>query len=175
MFKYALLGMLAKQPQHGYDLKSRFEDALGGTWPLNIGQVYTTLARLERDGFVEAETVPQNRAPDRRVYALTRSGAAELDRWLAEPMGDSVALKDEVFVKALVCAFVPGSDPLGTVRLQRAASMRLLADLDAMRADSGSEMTALLLEGAMLHVEADLRWLELWEHQVRRHGGSPEV
>ena len=83
MFKYALLGLLAQEPRHGYDLKTAFETLLGGTWPLNIGQVYSTLSRLERDGFVESQVVPQDLLPDRKVYALTQTGLEELDRWLS--------------------------------------------------------------------------------------------
>jgi len=171
MLKYALLGMLAKQSHHGYELKARFEAAMGGTWPLNIGQIYSTLSRLERDGLVEVEgVVPQKAAPDRHVYSLTPAGAEALAQWIAEPSTEGVVLKDEMFVRALVCAFVPGSDPLQAVRQQRVAAFRILNELGELRADAESDITRLLLDGAMLHVEADVQWLDNWEQHIRANG-----
>src|SRR5881275_2411814 len=102
VLKFALLGLLAKESRHGYDLKRAFERLLGGTWPINIGQIYTTLTRLERDRLVTAETVTQTSVPDRKVYSLTPAGHDALAEWLAQPVADSVALKDEMYVKVLV-------------------------------------------------------------------------
>src|SRR5947208_15504267 len=86
VLKFALLGLLAKESRHGYDLKRAFERLLGGTWPINIGQIYTTLTRLERDGLVTAETVTQTSVPDRKVYSLTPAGHDALAEWLAQPV-----------------------------------------------------------------------------------------
>lgn len=168
MLKYALLGLLAQEPRHGYDLKNAFETILGGTWPLNIGQVYTTLARLERDGLVENEVVPQELLPDRKTYSLTATGREELDRWLAEPTKGTIRLKDEFFIKLLVHQLVASDDALGLIWKQRQIYMQKLAQLTALRTDPTlDDATKLLVEGAILHVEADMEWLDLCEERLR--------
>ena len=168
MLKHALLGLLTKEPRHGYDLKSAFEAMLGGTWPLNIGQVYTTLARLERDGLVESQVVPQDLLPDRKVYSLTGAGREQLEHWLAEATVGSIRLKDEFFVKLLVHQLVGSDGSLALIWKQRQVYMQTLAQLTALRADPSLEpATGLLVEGAILHVEADLAWLDLCEDKLQ--------
>ncbi len=167
MLKYALLGLLAQAARHGYDLKNAFEAMLGGTWPLNIGQVYTTLARLERDGLVESQVVPQDLLPDRKVYSLTGAGREELARWLAEPTTGSIRLKDEFFLKLLAHQLAGSDGSLALIWKQRQVYMQTLAQLTALRTDPSLELaTALLVEGAILHVEADLGWLDLCEERL---------
>ena len=78
MLRYAVLALLARASLHGYELKAAFERLLGGTWTLNIGQVYTVLAKLEADGLVECRVEPQDKVPDRKVYSLTEKGEAQL-------------------------------------------------------------------------------------------------
>jgi DNA-binding PadR family transcriptional regulator len=168
MLKYALMGLLARKPRHGYELKSVFEAMLGGTWPLNIGQVYTTLARLERDGLVENRLVSQDLLPNRKVYSLTEAGQKELARWLAEPTMGAIRLKDEFFIKLLVHRLVGSGDPLALVWKQRPVYMQTLAQLNALQADPSLDpATTLLIEGAILHVEADLKWLDLCEEKLK--------
>lgn len=167
MLKHALLGLLAQEPSHGYDLKNAFEAMLGGTWPLNIGQVYTTLARLERDALVESQVMPQDLLPDRKVYSLTGAGQEELERWLAEATAGSIRLKDEFFVKLLVHQMVGSDGSLALIWKQRQVYMQTLTQLTALLADpSLAPATALLVEGAILHVEADLEWLDLCEERL---------
>jgi DNA-binding PadR family transcriptional regulator len=169
MLKHAILGLLVQEPRHGYDLKNAFEAILGGTWPLNIGQVYTTLARLERDGLVESQVVPQDLLPDRKVYSLTRAGREELERWLVEATTGSIRLKDEFFVKLLVHQLVGSDGLLALIWKQRQVYMQTLAQLTALRADPSLEpTTGLLVEGAILHVEADLEWLDLCEERLEQ-------
>src|SRR4051812_31068760 len=174
VLKYALLGLLAKESRHGYDLKRAFERLLGGTWPVNIGQIYTTLTRLERDGLVTAETVAQTAVPDRKVYSLTAAGHEALAEWLAEPVSDAVVLKDEVHVKILVHADVDPSDVSALIWRQRASHLRMLAELEHDREAAGDDpATRLVFEGAMLHVEADLRWLDVAERELTRAPTTP--
>jgi DNA-binding PadR family transcriptional regulator len=171
MLKYALLGLLAQGPRHGYDLKNAFETMLGGTWPLNIGQVYTTLSRLERDGLVESKVVHQDLLPDRKVYSLTSAGQEELDRWLTEPTRGTIRLKDEFFIKLLVHQLVASDGSPALIWKQRQVYMQTLAQLTGLRADPSLEpATVLLLEGAILHVEADLEWLDLCEERLTEKG-----
>jgi DNA-binding PadR family transcriptional regulator len=168
MLKYALLGLLSQEPRHGYDLKHAFEAMLGGTWPLNVGQVYTTLARLGRDGLVESQVVPQDLLPDRKTYSLTESGQEELERWLAEPTQGTIRLKDEFFIKLLIHQLVASEDALDLIWKQRQVYMQKLAQLTALRTDpSLSPATKLLVEGAILHVEADIEWLGLCEERLK--------
>jgi DNA-binding PadR family transcriptional regulator len=168
MLRAVLLALLAKEPRHGYDLKQTFERLLAGTWPLNIGQVYTTLSRLERDGLVRAETTSGAQAPDRRVYTLTPAGHEELSRWLDEPMDEPVPLKQEVFAKILVQQIVGDREPYALIWRQREVYLRLLAELTERQDAAGADSTTgLLLEGAILHVEADLRWLDVCEERLR--------
>jgi len=167
VFRFALLGLLAKQARHGYELKQSFERLLAGTWPVNIGQIYTTLARLERDGLVRSEVVPQSQVPDRKVFTLTPAGWDELHRWLSEPADATARLKDELFVKVLVHSLVDGGDPGELLWAQRQRLMEAMAELDEALADaSTAPASGLVLEAAMLHLEADLRWLDLVEQRL---------
>jgi DNA-binding PadR family transcriptional regulator len=171
MLKYALLGLLAQEPRHGYDLKSTFEVMLGGTWPLNIGQVYTTLSRLERDGLVESQVVPQDLLPDRKVYSLTQAGREHLRRWLAEPTEGTVRLKDEFFIKLLIHHILSSDETHALIWKQRQIYMQRLSHLTALQADVDlAPPTRLLVEGAILHVEADLEWLDLCEERLNDSG-----
>ena len=164
MLNYAILGLLAQEPRHGYDIKNAFETMLGGTWPLNIGQVYTTLSRLERDGYVESQVVPQELLPDRKVYTLTQAGKEELQSWVSEPTQGAIRLKDEFFIKLLVLQLFQSSDPIDLIRKQRQVYMQTLAQLTKLLNDTNLDpSTALLIEGAILHVEADMQWLDLCE------------
>lgn len=170
MLRFLLLALLEREPRHGYDLKAVFEDFLGGTWPLNIGQVYTALARLEQDGLVSCEVVAQDLLPDRKVYRLTESGRAELKRWTEEPADGPVRLRDELFLKVMARSLLDRGDPLSLVWRQRQSHMQQLAQLTAMRADPDMHpSTALLIDGAILRTEADLKWLDLCEE---RFGGE---
>ena len=163
MLKYALLGILAAQPRHGYDLKVAFEAAFGGTWPLNIGQIYTTLGRLDRDGLVACEVVEQEALPDRKVYRLTDLGRKELERWLDEPPRLSPPLHDELFVKVLVQSFV-GADAgrrAATVAAARHDVLGAIRSLSMRRdAEPAGSVTASLLDAAIGQLDATARWLE---------------
>jgi DNA-binding PadR family transcriptional regulator len=168
MLKYALLGLLFQEPRHGYDLKAAFEGLLSDTWPLNIGQVYTTLARLERDGLVQSKVVPQDLLPDRKVYELTEAGKEELQAWLAEPTVGSIRLKDEFFIKLLIHQLVGPEGVLDLIWKQRQVYMQTLAQLTSIQADPSQDpATRLLIEGAIFHVEADLKWLDLCEERLQ--------
>jgi DNA-binding PadR family transcriptional regulator len=168
MLRHTLLGLLSQEPRHGYDLKNAFEALLGGTWPLNIGQVYTTLSRLERDELVAVEVVPQELLPDRKVYSITEAGKDELDFWMREPASDTIRLKDEFFIKLLVHQLVGSKDALPLIRRQVQIYMQKIAQLISIRSDKALDpATILLIEGAILHLEADLRWLELCEERLK--------
>jgi DNA-binding PadR family transcriptional regulator len=170
MLKYVLLALLARRPRHGYELKSAFEELLGGTWPLNIGQVYVVLSRMEADGLIECEVVPQESVPDRKVYQLTALGKKELDRWVDVPVPGPIRMRDEVFLKVILNQEAGRGDPREFIWSQRQGHLDAMARVSRLRAEPGTaETTALLLDGVMLRLEADLRWLDLCEERL----GSP--
>lgn len=164
--KHALLGLLTQRPMHGYELKNAFEEAVGTLWELNIGQIYNTLRLLERDGLVEMQGEEQEgRGPPRKVYGVTEAGRRELALWLAEPVRQPRRLKDEFYVK-LVFTRLGGGDVEGLIWNQRQAYLQVLRQLNNLRAKvdpTNDPLTALLLEGGTLHLEADLRWLDRCE------------
>ena len=170
----AILALLADTPGHGYDLKVRLESGFGAAWPsVNIGQVYSTLGRLERDGLVESEAIAQESRPEKRVYRVTEHGQQELAAWLRAPT-EAPRLTDDFFMKLLL-AGLPGLassvDRRAIVERQRAAWLQLLREVNARALDGDpASPDTLLLEGAILHLQADLKWLELYESQLSREG-----
>lgn len=168
--RYQILALLAGGPAHGYELKQKLEEAFGSAWPeVNIGQVYATLARLERDGLISGCHVAQPSRPDKKVYELTRAGHEELTSWLQAPL-EPGRLNHDFFMKLLL-ARMPGagdgSTPRSMVERQRVASLQALRDLNerALGGNPGATET-LLLEGAILHLQADIKWLQLYEEQL---------
>lgn len=168
--RFLFLALLGSGPAHGYDLKRAYDAQFGAIWgPLNIGQVYTTMARLERDGFVTHETVAQGDRPDKKVYAITAVGRKTLAAWMGEAE-DAPAVKSD-FVLKLVAARLTGTDPAPIIARQRQRYLQSLRDLDALAPvdddDVGDGVHGLLVEGAALHLEAELRWLDLCERRLR--------
>lgn len=165
-----LLGLLAQQPRHGYDLHGAFEALAGGRelWELKPAQVYSTLGRLEDSGLIVPERVVQDAGHEKRIYAITEAGRAELERWLQSPVA-SQHQRDEFFLKLMLSIATGLADPYAVIHAQRAGLYRELHALTRRRsaADPASALAAiLLLERAAMHVEADLRWLEMLEARL---------
>jgi DNA-binding PadR family transcriptional regulator len=166
MLRHALLGLLARQPRHGYELKNALEGALGGNWEINFGQIYKTLGRLERDGLVTSAADAQD-GRGKKTYALTDAGRAELETWLERPIEKSRQLKDEFFVKLVVRHLAGYGDTLMTIANQRQAYLEHLRDLAVLADEAGDDpFVSLLIEGAILHLQADLRWLDLCDERL---------
>jgi DNA-binding PadR family transcriptional regulator len=164
--RHAVLALLADRPAHGYEIKRGLEQRFGSVVaPLNAGQVYTTLGRLQRDGLVDDDAVAQNGRPNKRVYRLTGEGQEELDRWVADAT-PSPRLKDDFFVKLVLAKAADIADPLELIDRQRGAYLQALRELDDVAAQAGDSTAALLVEGAALHLEADLKWLDLCEQRL---------
>lgn len=172
MLRHALLGLLARQPRHGYELKNALEQALGGNWEINFGQIYTTLSRLERDGLVTVVADEQDKR-GKKTYTLTAPGQTELETWLNQPVEKTRRLKDEFFVKLVVRHLAGYGDTLAMIASQRQAYMQRLRDLTAL-ADQVEDdpFVALLIEGAILHLQADLRWLDLCDERLETFENS---
>jgi DNA-binding PadR family transcriptional regulator len=156
-----LLALLAKEPSHGYELRARLQLALGPlAEALNAGQVYVTLTRLEKAGLVSSERVGQTDRPDRKVYELTTAGRARVMEWLEDTSWPKPA-PAEFHLKLVAAAAAGLADP---VRLVDAQRHELLAGLAAAQraalAEPNESVAGLLLEGVVLRLQADLRWLE---------------
>ena len=159
--KFGILGLLAEQPLHAYSVKARFEDLLGGSWEVNIGQVYTTLQRLERDGLVEAAEERGDRG--RLPYRLTEVGRKALETWLAEPESEPQQLREEIYLKLLLAARLADGDLPALLARQRRVYLQRLRDLavsEETARSQGRHDLALLYQGALLHTEADLKWVD---------------
>jgi DNA-binding PadR family transcriptional regulator len=166
--KFGILGLLAEQPLHAYAVKARFEDLLGGSWEVNIGQVYTTLQRLERDGLVEPAEPRGDRG--RLPYRLTEVGSKALATWLAEPESEPQQLREEIYLKLLLAARVADGDLPTLLARQRRVYLQRLKDLAAVEEQArsqGRDDLALLYQGALLHTEADLKWVDACARATR--------
>ena len=159
--KYGVLGLLKGEPLHGYEVKNRFESMLGGTWEVNIGQIYTTLQRLERDGFVRPVGPRGDRG--KLQYELSPNGQKALDQWLAEPDSGPQQLHEDIYVKLLLATRIANGDLHGLLARQKRAYLQRLRDLNRLeeraRRDGRVDL-ARLVRGALLHTEADLKWMD---------------
>lgn len=164
--RWFLLALLAKEPAHGYELKNAIESLFGEMWPtVNIGQVYSTLGRLERSGLVRSAAVTQSSRPDKKVFELTAAGRDELDRWIDDVVaGDR--LRDQFFSKLVMAAQARLADPLVLIDRQRRAYLRRLRDLHDLAETTDGFAATMAVEGAVLHLQADLRWLERCEEAL---------
>src|SRR3954447_18490752 len=169
-----LLALLANGPAHGYELKQALEQKFQSVLPpLNAGQIYTTLQRLERDQLVQDDAVEQNGRPNKRVYRLTQKGHQELESWVKDATPQT-RLKDDFFIKLVLARAAGIADPFELIARQRAAYLQALRELDDVAANANGDATAaLLIEGAALHLEADLKWLDLCEQQMGADRWTP--
>jgi DNA-binding PadR family transcriptional regulator len=165
----ALLALLARQPRHGYELHDLFEAAVGGHWPLNTGQIYSSLERLARDGLVEEQSVEKGAGPDKRLWALTDQGRDELDGWLHSPVPRDYRLRDEFYLKLVMSLATRAERPARVLHIQRRELFQELHELTSIRnaADPRRELARIfLLESAIMHTEAELRWLDMIEARL---------
>ncbi|MFD3444567.1 PadR family transcriptional regulator [Microbacteriaceae bacterium 4G12] len=167
--RQSLLAILDQGPCYGYQLRAEFDRRTGGTWPLNVGQIYNTLDRLERDGLV----VKGDSDDEGHVYyAITDDGRAEAGEWLSTPVDRSAAARDELAIKLALAATLPGVDVRVLIAQQRAASLARLEALVAERAvPSGEDLAAALVSDALVeHAKAEVRWLDSAAARLERSG-----
>jgi DNA-binding PadR family transcriptional regulator len=180
------MALLAQESMYGAQLRSEFESRTGGTWPLNVGQVYTTLTRLERDGLVEAAGAADEEG--RIDYRLTDQGRAEVERWWAAPVDRGDTPRDELVIKLALAVTLPGVDIQRLVQTQRTATLRHLQDLTKLKRASSDEADArgpieqkelawlLVLDNLVFAAEAEIRWLDHVESRLAREATrSPNV
>jgi DNA-binding PadR family transcriptional regulator len=154
-----LLGLLDREPSHGYDLKREYDAYFGRTKPLLFGQVYATLARLARDGMVSTTELASAAGPERKRYAITDLGRSELAAWLAEPVEPEPHLQTVLFAKVIL-ALMLGHSAEDYLDGQRAAHLQRMRKLTELRR-SGEVLDALLADYGLFHLEADLRWIDM--------------
>jgi DNA-binding PadR family transcriptional regulator len=170
--RQGLLSLLVDGPQHGYQLRQEFEARTGTTWPLNIGQVYTTLARLTRDGLVE---VTGDGDDSHKVYALTKTGRRDLDEWFSTPVELADRPRDELAIKLAMAAMTPGVDLADVVQTQRTATVRAVQDYTRLKSDADADADVgwlLILDSLLFQAEAELRWLDACEARLSRAVGD---
>lgn len=155
----ALLGLLEREPSHGYDLKRDYDTYFGRGKPLPFGQVYATLARLARDGKVHVGDPEPGAGPERKRYVITEQGVTEVESWLTEPVDPEPHLQTVLFAK-VVLALMTGRSAEDYLDTQRAAHLQRMRELTELKR-TGGLVDALLADHALFHLEADLRWIDM--------------
>ncbi len=159
-----LLGLLHREPSHGYDLKRDYDVYFGRERPLPFGQVYATLARLARDGKVVQGATEAGQGPDRKRYAITDVGKRDVEAWLHEPIGTGPTLQSLLFVK-VVLALMLEQSATQYLDMQRAAHLERIRELTQLKR-TGGLVDALLADHGLFHLEADLRWIDITEARL---------
>ena len=166
----AILGLLAQRPRHGYELRAAFEALVGGedVWEVKPAQIYSTLTRLEEGGLVALESVEQDGGPEKRIYGLTPQGEAELIEWFTTGVAGEHQ-RDEFFVKLMLSVATDETNPYRVIQAQRSKLYQELHQHTTRRSQANpkSELAQIfLLDKTIMHLEADLRWLDLIEARL---------
>jgi DNA-binding PadR family transcriptional regulator len=163
--RHGILGVLSGGPAHGYRNKTQFEESTGGAWTLNVGQVYTTLARLERDGLVECVADVDDSVKE---WKITKSGQKTLSAWFQSPVDDSQQ-RDELTIKVLFAVVAQSFDVQSLLQNQRRAAMGRLQQLMKRKREIDRETTLvdiLLWDSQIIRLEAEIRWLDTCEARL---------
>ena len=165
-----LLGLLEREPSHGYDLKRDYDTYLSPGRPLPFGQVYATLARLARDGKAVAGDVEPGAGPERKRYFITEDGRRDVEAWLAEPIPAEPYLQTDLFVKVALSLML-GRRAEEYLDAQRAAHLSRMRELTQLK-QNGSLVDGLLADHGLFHLEADLRWIDLTAARLEALAGQ---
>jgi DNA-binding PadR family transcriptional regulator len=166
--RHALLALLSEGPKYGLQLRQEFEGRTGEVWPLNVGQVYTTLQRLERDGLVESEDSAD--AGPQKGFHITEEGQAELATWLRTPPDFSSPPRDELVIKVLVAMRVPGIDIHELVQIHRRYLVELMQQWTRLKEDEArfDLNFALVVDAELFRLDALVRWLDTADGRLKR-------
>ena len=167
--RHALLALLSEGPKYGLRLREEFEAGTGEVWPLNIGQVYTTLQRLERDGLVESDGDDERDSPQKR-FRITADGSRELANWLRTPPDMSSPPRDELVIKVLVALLVPGTDVHEVIQAHRRYVVELMQQWTRIKeADAGRDLAlGLAVDAELFRLDALARWLDAADGRIKR-------
>ena len=166
--RHALLALLSEGPKYGLQLRQEFEERTGEVWPLNVGQVYTTLQRLERDGFIQSDG--DDEAGPQKSFRITAEGSAELDTWLHTPPDLTAPPRDELVIKVLVAIRVPGVEVGEVIQRHRRHVMELMQEWTRVKRNAGAdELTLpLVVDAELFRLDAVIRWLDAADARLRR-------
>jgi DNA-binding PadR family transcriptional regulator len=176
--RHALLALLSEGPKYGLQLREEFEARTGEVWPLNIGQVYTTLQRLERDGLAESDSDADSAGPQRR-FRITPAGQQELDSWLRTPPDMTSPPRDELVMKILVAVHLPGTDVAGVIQAHRRYLVQLMQEWTRIKEEAAESDLglALAVDAELFRLDAVTRWLDAADGRIKRaaHAARPET
>jgi DNA-binding PadR family transcriptional regulator len=165
--RHALLALLSQGPKYGLQLRQEFEARTGEVWPLNIGQVYTTLQRLERDGLVESDDTEMD--GPQKGFRITAVGRGELDTWLRTTPDDAVPPRDELVIKVLVALGLPGIDVPELLQVHRHRLVELMQRYTRLKEDAADDVgVALVVDAEIFRLDAMIRWLDAADARVKR-------
>jgi len=172
--RHALLALLSEGPKYGLRLREEFEAGTGEVWPLNIGQVYTTLQRLERDGLIESDEDDEPDSPQKR-FRITADGEQELRTWLRTPPDMSSPPRDELVIKVLVALRVPGTDVREVIQAHRRYLVELMQQWTRIKeADAGRDLAlGLAVDAELFRLDAVVRWLDAADGRIKRTAVEP--
>lgn len=170
--RHALLALVSEGPKYGLQLREEFEAGTGEVWPLNIGQVYTTLQRLERDGLVETDDSDDD-GPQKR-YRITAQGQTELNQWLHTPPDLSLPPRDELVMKVLVAVRLTDVDVAEVIQVHRRYVLQLMQQWTRLKEDEArfDLSFALAVDAELFRLEAVARWLDSAEGRLKRAGAD---
>jgi DNA-binding PadR family transcriptional regulator len=171
--RHALLALLSGGPQYGMQLRDEYEAATGDVWPLNVGQIYTTLQRLDRDGLIEADGAAADQRHKR--VRITARGQAELAEWLHTPPGPATPPRDELVTKVLVATRVPGADVAEVIQAHRRHAVELMQEWTRL-AEEQTDFDlsfALAVDAELARLGGIVRWLTLADKHVQRAANDP--
>ncbi len=163
----SLLTILDEGPSYGLQLKNEFEARTGGVWPLNVGQVYTTLRRLQRDGFVEADS--SDAAESQKLYGLTSAGRKRLEAWFRQPAAGDPPAREELVLKLVMASRRGRAEALDVVQVERRGAVQLLQQFTRLKRDAPDAADVgwlLLLDALIFATEARVRWLDTCEARI---------
>jgi DNA-binding PadR family transcriptional regulator len=169
--RHALLALLSEGPKYGLQLREEFEARTGEVWPLNVGQVYTTLQRLERDGMVTALSDEESdESGPQKAYRITPAGETELAEWLRVPPDLRSPPRDELVMKVLVAVTVPGTDVHEVIQAHRTYLVQLMQEWTRLKEDDeGSDVAfALVVDAELFRLDSVVRWLDAADGRLRR-------
>jgi DNA-binding PadR family transcriptional regulator len=165
---HALLALLSEGPKYGLQLREEFEERTGEVWPLNVGQVYTTLQRLERDGLVEANGAGED--SQHKAFRITAPGETELAAWLRTPPDLASPPRDELVIKILVSLRVPGTDVTEVIQAHRRYLVELMQQWTRIKESGAADDIglALAVDAELFRLDSVIRWLDSAESRIRR-------
>jgi DNA-binding PadR family transcriptional regulator len=171
--RHSLLALLSEGPKYGFQLRQEFETSTGEVWPLNVGQVYTTLQRLERDGLAQSDDVEDDER--QKNYRITESGSEELSRWLRTPPDLSEPPRDELVIKVLVASRLADVDVFEVIQVHRRYVVQLMQQWTRLKEDEShfDLAFALAVDAELFRLDAVARWLDSADGRLRRATYEP--